>query len=115
MIVINPGSGPVDGRATLDNAWANMEAFVKESKAKSFRRDVEETDDPCDTMIGRFAFLLTTKTGEEISVLMPGLSLDQVRKKIKKCKGQMPPRLYVDGSSWWWEFAVEIIQDWEQE
>lgn len=114
MIIINPGTGPVEG-ATLDHAYENMRALLKDCghPDAKFRRDPE-----ADVEGGRFPFLVTCPPDEdhpkawEVTVDMPGISLAKVR--WTDAKGQNIwdfPRLYVDGSSWAWKFAVNAPRD----
>jgi hypothetical protein len=104
-ITINPGTGPVEG-ATLENAKANMDAFAADLVERGMyvtgltRR--EDADDD-----GRYGYLLTMGDARKIEIDMPGLPLDQVR--YMDTEGQDIwdfPRLYVDGSSWIWMFAL---------
>lgn len=114
MIIINPGTGPVEG-ATLDHAYENMRALLKDCgrpEAK-FRRDPET-----DVEGGRFPFLVTCPPdGEEhhkeweVTVDMPGIPLEEVRFLGKKDQNIWHfPRLYVDGSSWVWKFAINSLR-----
>ena len=107
-ISINPGSGPVDN-ATEKNAIENIKHFITDCTAKNlaFLRIPERDID------GRFCFLLYKNdfyAGVHNFVDMPGLPLDKVRyMKYMKENGQSAwdyPRLYVNGSSWLWEFAL---------
>lgn len=114
MIVINPGSGPCAG-ATLDHAYENMRVLLEDAKltGATFARDSDAKEEG-----GRFSFLVDIPEycGEHgsIPVDMPGLPLDRVRYS-GKLPTPIPPRLYVDGSSWWWPFAVSILRDWVKE
>lgn len=113
MIVINPGSGPVDG-ATLDHAYDNMQRLIEDAglTGATFARDseAEEEDD------GRFSFRISVPGGERfgtIAIEMPGIPLAEVR--WMKEPGQNIwdfPRLYVNGSSWVWFFAVRRVREW---
>jgi len=106
-VIINPGTGPVDG-ATTDNAYANIIEFIDDIglDGVQYRRDVEASEGD-----GRFAFVLERERCS-CSVLMPGLPLAEVR--FVGADGQNIwhfPRLYVDGNSWVWKFAVEIARE----
>lgn len=108
MVIINPGTGPVEG-ATLDHAYHNMAALLADAGMPGgmFNRDCEakEEDD------GRFAFT-TRVEGKDVSILMPGLPLDEVRYTGEPGQNIWNyPRLYVDGSSWVWKFAVSQLKD----
>lgn len=112
VVIINPGAGPISGRCTLENAYANMDALLKDAGLTdalySRDMDAEESD-------GRFSFCVAIKGFTEehgtVAVDMPGLPLSQVRYS-GKLPTPIPPRLYVDGSSWWWPFATSILRDW---
>lgn len=114
QVFINPGSGPVDG-ATLDHAYANMTQLLKDAglKTAAFARNPDPDSEEDD---GRFAFLVTIPGAERfgpLTVDMPGIPLDEVR--YTQAPGQNIwhfPRLYVDGSSWVWMFAVSRLRDW---
>lgn len=106
MIVINPGSGPVHG-SSKENADKNMQKFLEDTKSDSFEFSKEEND-------GRFAYAL--RKGEWVAeIKMPGLPLEKVR--YMKEPGQSIwdfPRLYVDGSSWIWFYAMNVWE-WREE
>lgn len=106
MIIINPGSGPVGEKSTMENAYRNIEALLKEAGLPpKYSRDMEAREDD-----GRFAFVVPI-AGQDVSVLMPGIPL----KKLKDERYIHVPRLYVGGSSWWWKFAVSVLRDWESD
>ncbi|WP_020118843.1 hypothetical protein [Streptomyces canus] len=96
--ILNPGSGPVPD-ATEEQATANTAAFVDELRTSysvnvvSFVRAATS-----DYGEGRWAFELLTDDERRIEVQMPGAPLKQVREEWT--------RLYVDGSSWYWEYAL---------
>lgn len=105
MLVINPGTGPVDG-ATLENAVAAMEMFAAAVGVPDHERVPERDRD------GRFGFrMVWTPTGfgrppRECLVDMPGCDpmLTSAGTPWKS------PRMYVDGSSWLWGFGVGIAR-----
>jgi hypothetical protein len=104
-ISINPGSGPVHG-ATEENATANIEAFAADLRAAELNVTSCTRNPSDDDGEGRFGYLLTIGQ-RPVEVQMPGLPLDQVR--YVDSEGQDIwdfPRMYVDGSSWVWMFAV---------
>jgi hypothetical protein len=101
---INPGTEPIQN-ASFDLAVRNMDIFLNDcgftklpiNCAQSLDRD------------GRYGFIITTPNGKACEVLMPGLETDRVRYKV----GDNPflyPRLYVDGSSWLWSYAVNAVK-----
>lgn len=107
-IVINPGSGPV-ADATEENAIKNIEIFIKDCKVKGIIwHRLPENDEK-----GRFCFKLIGNEREHI-VDMPGLPIEQVRYIDNKTQNIWHfPRLYVDGSSWVWKYAIlDSINDW---
>lgn len=104
LVCINPGTGPVEN-ASPKIARKNMEVFAKEvgfDGIKIKRCKGRDEDD------GRFGFSLKYEK-EECYVDMPGLPLEQVR-WTKKLNPWHFPRLYVDGGSWLWEFAVGVAR-----
>lgn len=111
--MINPGTGPVVG-STLDNAHANMQKLLEDAgfPDASWRRNVDAPEDD-----GRFSFLVECPADDEhprgyaCSVDMPGISLEAVRYVGAKDQNIWHfPRLYVDGSSWVWKFAVNALR-----
>jgi hypothetical protein len=104
-IMINPGTGPVEG-ATVERARSNMDAFTADLRAAGIHAgDLQRRPEQDDA--GRFAYQLTMDDTRQVTVEMPGLPLDRVR--FTGAAGQdiwQFPRLYVDGSSWLWEYAV---------
>lgn len=102
-VLINPGSGPVDG-GTLKQAQANMAAFLTALNVKG--ATAERTKARAHN--GRWTFKVSLHQRRAKSrhcvVEMPGVGgLDS--------KFPLPPRLYVDGSSWFWPFAVRQCRD----
>jgi hypothetical protein len=106
IVFINPGTGEVEG-ATEENARANMEQFVKDCDSSltwHFRRNKK-----ADYGDGRYAFVVHCDEfpAKKVEIQMPGWKLERVR--FLGTDGQNPfafPRLYVDGSSWLWKFAI---------
>jgi hypothetical protein len=104
-IVINPGTGPVEG-ATLEQAKANMDAFAADlNKRGLYVTGLTRREDADDD--GRYGYLLTMGDARKLEVDMPGLPLDQVRFMDEPGQDIWDfPRLYVDGNSWIWMFAL---------
>lgn len=106
-VIINPGTGPVEG-ATRENAEANMRQLLADAEAPEGTFEfVEEcvhygTKEPS----GRYRFMATLGV-RACEVDMPGLPLDQVRSDDLL----RIPRLYVNGSSWFWGYAVGFVGD----
>lgn len=101
-MLINPGSGPV-GDGDYWTALANITRFIKELGLNdppiTVDRPAFGRDDDRD---GRWAFTLH-RGSRSASVDMPGIP---VRDIIAECI-----RLYVDGNSWYWEFALSWARD----
>lgn len=99
---MNPGSGKVaDG--TWEQAYENMKQFIKDCEIPLHIESANFEPDG-----GRYLFTLKADDFKfETEVEMPGLPLEKVRYMAEE--GQNPfqyPRLYVDGSSWLWKFAI---------
>ncbi|HEY7822669.1 MAG TPA: hypothetical protein VIG24_07555 [Acidimicrobiia bacterium] len=103
QVVINPGSGPVEDADERD-ASANIRHFATDLALRGHTVEFSyHTEDVGD---GRWEYRLVVD-GEYHEVEMPGLPLHQVR--FIGTPDQNPwdfPRLYVDGSSWLWEYAL---------
>ena len=104
-VIINPGAGAV-ADATVENAEINMAHFVADlglADKLSWVRLPEHDED------GRFCFLLYWSHYHQCNrhhvIDMPGIPLDAVRWRNGLDPWQFP-RLYVDGSSWLWGFAL---------
>lgn len=117
-VIINPGTGSVED-TSLDEATKNMVQFCKDvaehicvsQEDVSFQRTKE-----FDYGDGRYSFLVTTPHGSQ-DVQMVGLPIEEVR-WVDGLNPWLYPRLYVDDSSWLWEYAVhmfKIQQDREEE
>ncbi len=104
VVVINPGAGPVDG-SNEALAVIAMTQFVKDSGAECFRRRDKRHD-----YDGRFAFHVY-RGDKKFEIDMPGLPIDKVRYVGKPQSALDFPRLYADGSSWLWCFAVSTVKD----
>lgn len=107
-VYINPGSGPVEG-ATEVNADANMAQLIVDARLTAPGR--YERAPAADEDDGRFAFVVSCN-GRTCEVHMPGLPLEAVR--YLGVEGQNIwhyPRLYVDGSSWVWKYAMTSLFD----
>lgn len=106
-ILINPGTGVVDG-AREEYADHNISQLVQDVDLEgiTYRKDASKDDGE-----GRFGYQLTHHQ-KDVEVQMPGWPLERVRFLGKEGQKIMEfPRLYVDGSSWLWKFAVNIIKD----
>jgi hypothetical protein len=105
IVLINPGSGPVK-RGPASVARRNIGAFCRDLALPKPSITIRALGADND---GRYDFQLTRGIRKTV-VSMPALALDRVRYYA----GANPwnfPRLYVDGSSWLWEFAVNCAKD----
>ncbi|MFF0139708.1 hypothetical protein ACFYRN_25045 [Streptomyces sp. NPDC005227] len=114
-VIINPGSGPVP-EATEAHAAVNVTVFGDDLK----RAGIVVTDcartPGADYGDGRFAFNLTTEDGRTIAVQMPGLPVERVRWLGEEGQNIWDfPRLYVDDSSWVWQFALSACEPDEED
>lgn len=111
-IVINPGTGPVEG-STEDQATKNIEAFAKDlldTQGVEVKEAVRTSK--LDYGEGRFAFEVKISRKDAcrtLEIQMPGCPLG----KVRYIEGATPDlldsmRLYVDGSSWEWGFALNV-------
>lgn len=101
MILINPGTGTLEN-ANENDAIINMHQFIKDCNVDGLQciRTPKKDDNE-----GRFGFTLSKNNINHI-IKMPGLPLDEVRYINENDCALEYPRLYVDGSSWWWKFAI---------
>lgn len=102
-VAINPGSGPTRGLAR--EARRNIGAFCRDLAMPAPRVSIaggERSED------GRYTFTISRGIRSTV-VDMVGLPLDQVR-YVEGCNPWNFPRLYVDGSSWLWEFAINMAR-----
>jgi hypothetical protein len=109
-VVINPGSGPVD-KATEEHAAINITVFADDLRRAGLGVDGCNRIPGADYGEGRYAFALAMADGRTIEVQMPGLPIDRVR--YLDVGGQNIwdfPRLYVDGSSWVWQYALSVCE-----
>lgn len=106
MVIINPGTGSV-ADATLEEAQKNIIQLIKDADLNP--DEVTIKHNPKWDSDGRFGFLL--KMGDhQCDVDMPGLPLKQVRFMDKPDQNIWHfPRLYVDGGSWVWSFAIKWV------
>lgn len=107
-ISINPGTEDVDD-ATPEHAAANMAQLIADLAGNGVEGLVEAnaTGDPDG---GRYPFKVLFADGRTVEVDMPGLPLDQVRYLGEPEQDIWAfPRLYVDGSSWLWKYALNMF------
>lgn len=114
LIAINPGSGPIEG-ATEEDAVASLRDFISDL------RDLHEVDvlrfeSLRDEGDGRWSFMLHTTDGRQIEVEMPGWPAERLRWMNEPGQNIWHfPRLYVDGSSWVWLYALRACTPDEEE
>lgn len=103
-VMINPGTGPVPN-ATEEQARRNMQDFVAEldlGDAVSFEM-AGPSKDASGNPDGRWTFVVRHHAAT-CEVEMPGVAgLAEAARTAK-----IHPRLYVDGSSWFWDFALNM-------
>lgn len=109
-IIINPGSGPV-ANSNEKEAIENIKHFLTDCGVE----DVDFVRVPQkDYGKGRFAFLLWKDTVCH-EIQMPGIPLEKVRYMDSDEQDIWDfPRLYVDGSSWVWKFALLCEDDFKK-
>lgn len=113
-ISINPGSGPVKG-ATEDNSVACIEAFAADLAEAGLTvvgyKRLPDADDG-----GRFGWRLRFDDGRTVEIDMPGLPVEQVRFVGAEDQDIWHfPRLYVDGASWVWKYALNVCRPYEED
>jgi hypothetical protein len=115
-IILNPGSGPVSGEPTAANAAANMQIFVADATSEHGYPVTFAKTPTGDDGEGRWTFTVTSADGTMHEVDMPGLPLAQVRYMREPGQNIWDfPRLYVDGSSWVWVYALACVGNADEE
>lgn len=117
-LIINPGTGPVEN-ATEQNAWIAMNRFradvEHEMDCRGDLHDLHQYRLPMFDRDGRFGFVLGNSYGERaVLIRMPGCDKNVTREG----RPWRSPRLYLDGSSWLWQYAVRLAAEalrWERE
>lgn len=100
LLLINPGSGPLAG-ASEANAETNLQALLVDALgAEACKVERKGADGK-----GRWTFIIRAR-GKECEVDVPGCTLERLTGD-----DAFPPRLYVNGSSWIWGFAVSMVHD----
>lgn len=105
QVIINPGSGPVS-EGSRSQSKANIKAFIQDLghpdvkfRFHSIARD------------GRHTYYLYHEN-QKVEIQMPPLPLEKVRYMQEDGQNIWHfPRLYVDGSSWVWCFALNVCFD----
>lgn len=105
LFAINPGTGPVRG-SDEENAEVNIRVFAEDLEIPGVNIHRESESD----LDGRFGFVLELN-GKRVSIDMPGIPLENVRFLGLPSQNIWNfPRLYVDGSSWVWMFALNAVK-----
>lgn len=99
MVLLNPGTGRVHG-ATKRAAQASLRRLLKEAGVPGAQASPLQADGG-----GRYSATLR-KGRRRCDVSIPGVSVAALTSN-----DAFPPRLYVNGSSWWWEYAVESVRE----
>lgn len=103
-LFINPGAGNVPD-ATGEHATANMHQFMADLNLPGAVFTPLPSEDS-----GRYLYLVRYHN-RAYDVDMPGIPLDKVRFTGASDQNAWNyPRLYVDGSSWLWLYAVRILR-----
>lgn len=102
-VFFNPGTGPVSDR-TPEQAAINMGFFLDDCRIAGLTCKRVPEHDYGD---GRYAFLVCRAGYEPVEIQMPGRAIDRVRFTGAADQNIWDyPRLYVDGSSWVWMYAL---------
>lgn len=127
-VICNPGAGPVLGEGIhVEHAARNIGVLVEDLVAAGVAASWEPLfydrlperwqwaqmggTRYSDQHDGRFPFIVTVD-GVEHFVEMPGIPLHEVRYvKLPSQNIWDFPRLYVDGSSWVWQYALNVLAD----
>lgn len=112
-VILNPGTGPVAG-ASLDNAYANMAQLVRDvtegfpvTRIALERNPAQDDDGYFGFKIGVFLAEPAIDRALTLEIDMPGLPLERVNYGARPGDNIWHfPRLYVDGSSYVWQYAV---------
>lgn len=109
---LNPGAGQVIGDTGEGDAVANVHVLCQDLSARgntntTWREIRDDKGDIKQDGDGRWLFDVNSN-GRSYTVEMPGLPIDEVR--FLDLEGQNIwdfPRLYVDGDSWVWKYAIK--------
>lgn len=105
-VFVNPGTGEVP-EASEAQAIANMPQLLKDTKLDKLTFERAAAKDYGE---GRYAFTVWN-VDLPLEVQMPGIPLERVRfTGAAEQNIWHYPRLYVDGSSWVWQYAARLIR-----
>jgi hypothetical protein len=105
-VFANPGAGPIAHGTLGQDAEINMAALIADVglDGTTYRATGEQDG-------GRYSYVVSY-AGREAEVDMPGTTLEEVRyMKLADQNIWDFPRLYVDGNSWIWFYAVNVLRD----
>ena len=105
-VIINPGTGCITGTNNVRSAEKNIKQFLRDVNCKGPVSYVRSPDK--DYGEGRYCFLISNgyKTDE---IQMPGLPIERVRFTGDNNQNIWDyPRLYINGSSFVWKYAVSL-------
>ena len=104
-IFINPGAGNVEQDLGFEQAYKNMLQFIEDCEVPL--SIVESKHIPEENGRYNFTLELDALSTIKIEVDMPSLPLEKVRYMGEETQNIWDfPRLYVDGSSWVWKYAI---------
>jgi hypothetical protein len=110
QVIVNPGTGPAHG-ATEQHAAGNMAVFADDLRANGLGVDTFTRRPGSDYGDGRYAYSIAMDDGRSIEIQMPGLPVERVRYMGETGQNIWDfPRLYVDDSSWIWQFALSVCK-----
>lgn len=99
QVFVNPGSGNV-ATGTREQSKINIKKFIEDLGVKAKHRFLSVGDD------GRHNYKIWNDDGSH-EVSMPAIPLEKVRYLNQADQNIWHfPRLYVDGSSWVWSYAL---------
>jgi hypothetical protein len=106
QIIINPGLGPVEN-SSVQLALSNAIQLAEDTGGVL----LAPPEEPIDDGEGRYTFTIRNHRDEDVEIEMPGIPLDEVRYMGEEGQNIWDyPRLYVDGSSWVWKYAISAVQ-----
>ena len=111
-IAISPGSEPLqEGTYSPEMALSNLLTFIMDLEhIQNLKATDPRVDPEADNDDGRFGFLIDVD-GVAVTVGMPGWPLDEVRYLAHDDQDIWDfPRLWVDGSSWLWNYALSAVE-----
>lgn len=123
VIKEDPSASEVNPEHSLQQAHANLLVFVEDLKAEhqlDLDGEIEIPEGCVDPMLmggtkyqdehdGRYPFYITVG-GERHLIEVPGIPIEQVRYVYAEGQNIWDfPRLFIDGSSWVWPYALNVV------